>query len=215
METSFAFAINPSAGWHPVTSDPEEVEAARRAGEASLREFPYYVERYGERGRFFAASDGAWLVNLAAGGGEYVERQVLWLGTVLASRGMPRWLLERHLELLHDELGRARPRDAGRYRPLLDAAALLRGLRERRIPPAVFRGLALEFAARVGPEWSRRLPGMGGILAAAVADEADGIANAVASVEPWATDPTVFPPIWVAAVRATLAEARESARPPS
>ncbi len=208
MDTIPASAINPSAGSYPVTADPRELEAARLAGNASVAEFPYYLARYGERGRMFGASDGAWLVAMCDFGAEHVRGQVLWLGTVLASRGMPRWLLERHLQVLHAELVRALPENAHRYAPLLDAAALLRDLRLARIAEHDFRELAEAFAARAEPELVERVPEMGALLAAAVADEADGLAGAVRSVEEWAGDRAAFPESWTSAVRATIARAR-------
>lgn len=212
METIPASAINPSAGSYPVTADPRELEAARRAGNASVAEFPYYLERFGERGRTFGASDGAWLVAMCEFGEEHVQRQVLWLGTVLASRGMPRWLLERHLATLHAELVRALPENAGRYAVLLGAAALLRGLRQARLADEDFRALADGFAARAEPALVQRMPAMGAILAAAVADEADGLEGAVRSVEEWAGNRAAFPESWTSAVRATVAEARSRLR---
>lgn len=212
MDTIPASSINPSAGSYPITFDPRELEAARRAGNASVAEFPYYLERYGERGRMFGASDGAWLVALCDFGAEHVRGQVLWLGTVLASRGMPRWLLERHLQVLHAELVRALPENVDRYAPLLDAAALLRGLRQARIAEQDFRELAEDFAARAEPTLAERLPAMGAILAAAVADEADGLHGAVRSVEVWAADRSAFPEAWTSAVRATIAAARGRVR---
>jgi hypothetical protein len=208
MDTIPASAINPSAGSYPVTADPRELEAARLAGNASVAEFPYYLARYGERGRMFGASDGAWLVAMCDFGAEHVRGQVLWLGTVLASRGMPRWLLERHLQVLHAELVRALPENAERYAPLLDAAAMLRGLRLARIAEHDFRALAEAFATRAEPELVERVPEMGAILAAAVADEADGLAGAVRSVVEWAGDRAAFPESWTSAVRATIAGAR-------
>jgi hypothetical protein len=212
MDTIPASAINPSAGSYPVTADPRELEAARLAGNASVAEFPYYLARYGERGRMFGASDGAWLVAMCDFGAEHVRGQVLWLGTVLASRGMPRWLLERHLQVLHAELVRALPENAHRYAPLLDAAALLRDLRLARIAEHDFRELAEAFAARAEPELVERVPEMGALLAAAVADEADGLAGAVRSVEEWAGDRAAFPESWTSAVRATIAGARRRLR---
>ncbi len=68
--------------------------------------------------------------------------------------------------------------------------------------------LERDFDVRVGTEWQQRLPCMGALLGAAVADEADGIMWAVVRVETWLVDPAVFPPQWIAAVRATLDEAR-------
>ncbi len=208
MDTIPASSINPSAGSYPVTADPRELEAARRAGNASVAEFPYYLERYGERGRMFGSSDGAWLVALCDFGKEHVRGQVLWLGTVLASRGMPRWLLERHLQVLHAELVRAIPENAERYAVLLDAAAHLRDLRRARIDEEDFRELDEAFAAHADPALAERMPAMGAILASAVADEADGLVGAVRSVEVWAADRAAFPEAWTSAVRATIAGAR-------
>lgn len=212
METIPANAINPSAGSHPVTADPRELEAARRAGNASVAEFPYFLERYGESSRRFGASDGAWLVSLCELGAEHVRGQVLWLGTVLASRGMPRWLLERHLRVLHAELVRALPEHAERYGALLEGAALLRERRLARLPEEDQRELAEAFAARADRPLVERMPSMGAILAAAVADEADGLGGAVPSVEEWAADPAAFPESWTSAVREIVAEARGRVR---
>lgn len=213
MSTTFASAVNPLAGLHVVTSDPREIEAARRAAETSLRAFPYYRERFGERAALFGASDGAWLVTLCQGEPAYVRRQVLWLGEVLSARGVPRWLLERHLEFLHRELLR-RTSDADRCPPLLDAALLLRAERRERIAEGDFTALAAEFEARADAAWMRRLSGMGAILVGAVADEAAGIGRAAESVAGWAADPSIFPERWIAAVRQTLADARALVRPP-
>lgn len=212
METTLAVAINPFAGVHPVTALPAELEAVRRATEASLREAPYFLERYGERGRLFGGSDGAWLVTLCRGDAGFVERQVLWLGRVLAARGMPRWLLQRHLELLHDEMIYIIPDHGGRYRALLDACALLRDQQRLHLSEADARALAAAFDADADPAWVARLPNMGRILASAAADEAAELANAVESVEPWATDSARFPERWIAAVGATLANARRIVR---
>jgi len=204
--------INPLAGNHPVSSDPREVAASAAAGERSWREFPYYEARFGERGRRFGHSDSAWLSLASRHGAEHLRREVLWLGEVLSARGMPQWMLERHLEFLHDALVEAVPERRGAYEKLLSAAKMLRERRLWKLGEDDFRALAAAFAARVGPEWSARLPHMGGLLAAAVADERNGVTRAVASLEEWAADPARFPPHWVDAVHDTIANARERAR---
>ncbi|HVG43682.1 MAG TPA: hypothetical protein VM890_03100 [Longimicrobium sp.] len=201
--------INPLAGNHPVSSDPREVAASAAAGERSWREFPYYEARFGERGRRFGHSDSAWLSLAARHGAEHLRREVLWLGDVLSARGMPQWMLERHLEFLHDELVRAVPERRAVYDKLLSAAKMLRDRRLWKLGEHDFSALAAAFNARVGPEWSARFPHMGGLLAAAVADERNGVARAVASLEEWAADPSRFPPHWIDAVADTIAGARE------
>lgn len=214
MTPTYAETLNPLAGLHVVTSDPDEIEASRRAAETSLREYPYYRERFGERARMFGASDGAWLVTLCQGERDYVRRQVLWLGTLLSARGVPRWLLERHLEFLHRELLWLTS-DADRCRSLLEAALYLRTLRREQIGEREFAALAAAFDERAGLEWARRMPGMGAILVSAAADEAAGIGRAAESVAEWAEDPTLFPERWIFAVRQTLAEARRQVLPPA
>ncbi len=203
-----ATALNPEAGNHVVTSNPREVEAATRAAQRTWAHFPYYARRYGARGRQFALSDSGWLATLCDLPPAAAVGQVKWLGGVLSSRGMPQWMLELHLEMLHEELARAIPEPPGRYDVLLDGATALREMRERHFPPALFRSLASTFDLRVGPDLSRRHRGMGGILVSAVADERAGIEQAVPVLTAWARDPAIFPPEWIAAVDATIAEAR-------
>ena len=208
MNTVPAESINPYAGTHPISADGVEVQAAWGAAEASLREFPYYLERYGDRARLFGASDGAWLATLQDRTEEEVEQEVLWLGTVLSSRGMPRLLLERHLELLHAELVRAAPDRAEAYAGLLHGVRALRERRSRYLDDAAVDELERAFEQAAGRVTTERLPRMGRILASAVADEADGLANAVHSVLEWAHDATSFPDEWLVAVEGTVRDAR-------
>ncbi|HSN88968.1 MAG TPA: hypothetical protein VL025_19545, partial [Thermoanaerobaculia bacterium] len=126
--------------------------------------------------------------------------------------GMPRWLLERHLQVLHAELVRACSEDASCYALLLQTAELLRRKRVEQISEAVMEELAARFAREADAAWVRRIPEMGHLLVAAVADEADGITNAVRSLEPWARDPSRFPEVWRSAVQSTIAEARQRVR---
>jgi hypothetical protein len=212
METLPANAINPHAGTHPITADPAELEAARVAAERALQEFPYYLERFGERARLFGASDGAWLATLRDRETAEIAREVLWLGSVLASRGMPRWLLERHLEVLHEELQRVVPERSDFYAVLLNGASILRQLRLRYLSEHDLRELDAAFSARVGAVWNARIPRMGAILVAAVADEADGLPGVVGKVVEWAGNRERFPATWCDAVERTVAQARRRVR---
>ncbi len=113
--TQSVSAQNEAAGNYNVTREPRAQEAAQRAIGAIYAEFPYYEERYGERGRAFSTTDSGWLVTL---------------------------------------------------------------------------------------------PRMGALLATAVADERDGVANSVDSLLAWAGDPERFSQAWIDAVNETLAQAR-------
>lgn len=214
MNIASADSLNPSAGTHPVTSDPDEVAAVRRAGDRSYADFPYYEARYGDRGRLFAVSDGAWLLTVCRLPWQALEEEILWLGGLLASRGMPRLLLERHLRVMLEELAHLERSGHGWYDGLIRAADHLRELRRARISDQALRHLAAEFEARVNRAGRAPIPRFGEILVAAVADEADDVDLAVFSIEGWCTDASRFPTEWIDAVRSTLAAARYAVSTP-
>jgi len=200
---------NSEAGNHPLPGDPREVQAALRAGQECWARFPYYGLRYGDRGERFTRSDSGYLAALAAEPEPVVLEQVLWLGNVLASRGMPTWLLESHLDLLHRALAAAAPERAERYLKLERAAATLRLRRLGQVSAQRVADLAADFRARVGAEpWAARLPEAGELLVAAVADERGGTAHAVPSLLSWFADPARFSPTWIAAGAAVIEAAR-------
>jgi hypothetical protein len=203
-----AAELNPHAGTYLITDDPREREASIRAGDRSVAEFPYYVERYGERGRLFGHSDSAWIARLAGTSAAELEEQIRWLGTVLSSRGMPQWLLTRHLRGLHQELCAAVPERCDTYARLLRVAEGLQSTLDARLPAEAAESLSARFDETADAAWSARLPHMGRILAAAVADESVGLSNAVDAVVSWAGDAQRFPRSWVEAVHATVAAAR-------
>lgn len=212
-------AINPEAGNHPVPDDPRELDACLRAADACWKRFPYYDARYGERGRRFAASDGAWLGILPEFAPAQVLKHVQWLGRVLSSRGMPTLLLQEHLEIMFDELVRAVPARCTRYEALVGAAEALRDERCLRVGDDDRRTLAEGFRAAVGAPWRDRIPDAADVIVAAVADELNGHQNALSSVRTWMTDPARFPPEWIEAVEALIERAYAvgqagGARPP-
>jgi hypothetical protein len=199
-----ASTLNPEAGNHAVTTDPAELAACKAATARIWQEFPYYERRYGERGRRFGVSDSGWLATLRALSPEAAEAQVLWLAGVLAARGMPRYLMERHLELMHEELAQL---DAGRHAVLAGVAAALRTRRLAVMPGQRFMEIAQAHERRTAG-MSGRVANFGVLLAAAACDERDGVERAVESVREWACDPARFDADWIDAVHATLAEAR-------
>lgn len=175
--------LNPEAGSHPVPSDHSELAAALRAGARCLDEYPYFLSRYGERGRRFTGSDAAWLVSLTGLPPADVSGQVGWLASVLARKGMPSLLLERQLVLLAEELrADGVPRDAG----VLEAAA--HELAERRreaLPEEVAARLAEAFVASSGHGAEEERRAAADLLLAAAADEAAGLAGTVRAVTVW------------------------------
>jgi hypothetical protein len=204
--------LNREAGGHPITTDLDELRAALRAAEASWEEFPYYAWRYGEHGRQFSWSDSAWLVMLGGQDEAQVWRHISWLGGLLASRGMPRFMLERHLWVLSQELVHAKPVRRQAYDVLSRVAERMADERRRILGDDELRMFGEDFDARVGPEWSQRLRGAGVLLAAAVADEYGGLAQAVPSLASWMREPSRFPAPWIRAVEQTLLRARSLCR---
>jgi hypothetical protein len=209
--TFLVTSINPEAGRHPLPADAREVQASLRAGDSCWQRYPYYEHRYGERGHRFARSDAAWQATLYQYEPEQILQQVRWLGRVLAARGMPTLLLQVQLEILVEELAAAIPEKKTDYEKLLPAAADLRESRRKHLTDERLEALAAAFDRDVGPEWSTRYPRTGALLGAAVADELNGSEGAVESLCAWLTDTARFPAAWIAAVAATLAQARQQA----
>jgi heme oxygenase len=212
-KTYLVASINPEAGRHPVPADAGEVQAAVKAGDVCWQRFPYFEQRYGERGRRFARSDAAWQATLYQYPAAQIIQQVQWLGRVLAGRGMPTLLLQVQLEILVAELVAATPGKKSDYEKLLPAAAELHAARCKHLTDEQIETVAGDFESAVGPEWSTRLPNTGALLCAAVADELEGNTNAVKSLRSWMTDTERFPANWIAVVEATLTRARQEARP--
>jgi hypothetical protein len=136
-----------------------------------------------------------------------VERQIYWLGGLLAARGMPRLLLEDHLRILHAELVAAVPERTVEYGSLLQAADRLRGEREAAMPEDVLGALETGFRDLLEGTVADDMRA-GALIAAAVADERAGVPRAVASLMAWLADPARFPAPWLAAVEHTLGRAR-------
>lgn len=206
-----ARTLNFEAGRHVVPLDEREIGAALRAGEWTWRRFPYYKWRYGARGERFTRSDSAWLVTLVDLEQQDMDKQIIWLGQVLSARGMPQWFLEYHLRKLQETLTLAIPEKASTYSRLSHTALLLANRRRKHVSDELMQMCGVAFDEHVGQEWSQKLPETGQLLAAAVADEKQGIGQAVSSVETWMTDETRFPKHWADEVRATIQFARARA----
>jgi hypothetical protein len=202
-----AQAVNPEAGDHPVSADPVEQAAAAAATRRSWKEFPYYPRRYGERGWRFSLSDSGWIQTLCNLGPKEAQSQVLWLSGLLTARGMPSYLMERHLHYLQDELVRPSPMRARRYEVLLDCAVTLRERRHAHIAEEAFESVSAAFERRVAA-YAEAVPNMGRVIVAAVADERAGVVGAVSSVEAWACDPAAFDSVWVESVKQAIEAAR-------
>ncbi len=210
-KTFLVTSINPEAGRHAIPADPREVQAALHAGDLCWQRFPYFEQRYGERGLRFARSDAAWQATLYQYEPAQILQQVRWLGRVLAARGMPTCLLQVQLELLVEALAAAVPEKKTEYEKLLAGAAALQATRRKHLSDEQLRGLDAAFDQAVGPQWSARLPGIGSLMGCAVADELEGSVQAVSSLRGWLCQAERFPETWTRAVDSVLAQARGQA----
>ena len=203
--------LNAEAGTHPVPADPREWDAALRAGDLCWHRFPYLAERYGERGYRFTRSDSAWLATLTRLDPPTVTGQVRWLRDVLATRGIPSIVLQTHLDILYQELAVAVPADQAAHDKLRQAAEDLRETMRAHVSDAQLAALSQAFDQATDACWRSRLPHTPLLLVSAVADEIEGSRGAVANLSGWLTDRQRFPADWVAAVEATLSQARANA----
>lgn len=95
---------------------------------------------------------------------------------------------------------------------LLHAADLLRSRRTAWVSERASRAMARTFDARVPNEEALRLPRSGLLLAAALADEADGLSNAVSSLESWLSDRALHSAAWSEEVQRTIRRGRSRLR---
>ncbi len=192
-----ASLVNADAGHHAVVAEAPVLRAAVRAAHATWAANPYYEARYGARGARFASSDSAWLAGLVPLRAEEAISQTEWLARLLAARGMPSWLLERHLDdlaqELRDSLGEA---GAG---ALPAAAASLRARRDEVAGDDLLAQADRWVAAEVGDD--APVARTGALLAAAHADVRSGLVPDDASLVDWLTDPDRVPPAAGAGIR--------------
>ncbi len=184
-----AAAVNFEAGHHVIATDAVLLRAAVRAGHRSLEEMPYYRIRYGHRGLRFTTSDSAWLVGMVGAGEGVVSQQVGWVARVLAVRGMPTWLLQRHLDALVEEVAGAVP-DAD-VTGLAATGDALAAQRRAHVADAALRradDLVAEVLADVASPPAEAIPRVGAVLAAAHADVAAGVVPDDAAVAGWLVD---------------------------
>jgi hypothetical protein len=192
---------------HP-SDEPRALLAVEASARAYARAFPYLQWRYGETGTGFVRSDNAHLMAVAENDAEEFDRQVRWTADLLSERGMPRWMLEIDLELMSRVAARMLPERPDIAAHLRRGSRQLADMRHRVMTELGFRRCAEGFARAAGLAPNRLWNGMGCLLAAAVADEQDGLRHAVARVHEWAADPRRFGPRWIEAVDHTIAHGR-------
>lgn len=188
-------------GSHPLPDDADEINAALLANQRCNTACPYFSLRYGERGVRFGASDSGYLITICHDGEEVLSKQVDWLCSVLASRGMPRLLMEKHLEILYHALAELKPDSVADYQPIINKANALRAQREALISPAQQQAIKDEFFSSVSLEEKKLLRQAPALVISACCDDALGLQDTLASLLDWLADQKQFSDAWVTAVR--------------
>lgn len=202
--------FNPEAGDYPITTNPLEIQAAIQAGMACWREFPYYEQRYGERGRRFTVSDSVWLVSLSDFPEAEAIRQVQWLAKYLSNWGMPTYTMEVTMQAMFRELNALVPDKASKYLIFKQSAQALMDVRIASISDSEFFKCNAIFEKhlqlkKVDDPGLRDLSrNMGLLIASALADEKAGIPQARTALLEWVSDPDRFPENRIEAVEQTV-----------
>lgn len=177
-----ATVLNPETGGHKIATDLSMLRAAIRAARTSYEGLPYYRDRYGDRGARFSVSDSSWIVHLVAAPEAVAVQQVFWLADMLATRGMPTWLMELHLDTMAEELTSSDlPTGA-----LPHAVAALAARRRPQVPDVALERAETLVAERVDAPPTTPV---GRLLAAAAADVRSGAARSSAPLVDWVADP--------------------------
>ncbi len=201
-------ALNPEAGNFPISTNPLEIEAAIIAGQRCWNEFPYYEQRYGERGKRFTVSDSVWLVNLCELSPDLAFRQVKWLSDYLAHRGMPTITMEFQMECLYQELSGLIPENEPKYNKLLRVSEKLKNNRDIHIDSTLFEKSNTLFAeiCRSLKISGHNMRNTGKLIASSVADQKAGITAPESDFKSWISDPENFSPEWVQAIEKAYSE---------
>ncbi len=196
-------ALNPEAGDHPIVHVPEHLRIAIDAGDRCHRAFGYLVRRFGERGRRFARSDGAWTATLCDLPPATARAQIDWLARLLASRGIPTVCLEHHLLELFRMLQEAPAPSPDGVEQL---ASLARALAERRTAIADTASLGVLLETTFPPLDPRGAE----VLVAAVLDQRSGTGPCADRVRQWLAETRDLAEREVAEARALLDRAEEA-----
>lgn len=201
-------SLNPEAGNFPISTNPTEIEAVINAGQKCWYEFPYYEQRYGDRGRRFMVSDSVWLLNLCELTQELANSQAKWLANYLANLGMPTLTMEIQLQFMYTELVKNIPENEIKYRKLLNASEQLKSDRIKQISAEIFENSNILFN-HICKEFQisgHNLKNTGKLIASAIADKRNGISDSENDFKNWISNPELFSASWIQAIEKAYSE---------
>jgi heme oxygenase len=185
-------AINFEAGDHAIPQNPNEIALALRAGKKAWDKYPYLEQRFGERGRRFTSSDSCWLVALTQMPIETVNKNLKWLRSVLAARGLPSVILEGHLKEISQMMA-----SESKFNEFLSC---LENERKHFDKEARLSGIVQHFEERFLTCSGFKTPSAAQLIASAWIDEQAKISNALKSTQQWFSDSARFSKDWIANV---------------
>lgn len=201
-------SLNPEAGNFPISTNPLEIEAAINAGYKCWFEFPYYEQRYGERGKRFTVSDSVWLLNLCELSQELTNSQVKWLANYLAHLGMPTITMEVQLDYMYHELVKRVPENETKYKKLLNASEQLQKNRNSKLDAGLFEksntlfnGFCNELKVS-----GHNMKNTGKLIASSVSDHKNGISKSENDFRTWISNPELFSANWIKAIEKAYTE---------
>ncbi len=195
-------SLNPEAGNFPISTNPLEIEAAINAGQKCWNEFPYYEQRYGERGKRFTVSDSVWLVNLCELSQALANSQVKWLSNYLAHIGMPTFTMEIQLKYMYEELVKHIPENEVKYKKLLFASELLQNQRNSHIDLALFEegnSVFSQICDKLKIS-GHNMKNTGKLILSSIADKRNGIGETKTDFKTWISNPELFSANWIQAI---------------
>lgn len=192
-----ATTFNPEAGNHPVPQNLAMIHAAQLASETCLRMYPYFLVRFGERGRSFSLSDALWVSAIFELDFPLLAEQIDWLIAFLSRKGIPSVTMETLLEILAKELLAVSETHAQGAQNL---QALAKDLRQKRcavIDEARTATLILQFEEAGTHCKGETFDNAAILLLSAYVDEQNGIEGALEAMTVEMLNPEKFDTVWI------------------
>lgn len=206
-------AVNPEAGDHAMPNHPQEIALALRAGQAAWAKYPYLKHRFGDRGKRFTSSDSCWLVTLSGASIETATRSLVWLRTVLASRGIPSAILAAHLQAISEEFAAEfvdQTERRARFEPFLSVLACERKTADT---SESIGNLITQFDQRLHRCAGFTIDSTAELITSAWLDERSGIRGALSATLHWFVDSARFSPDWIGLVHVLVAKLNQTRGP--
>jgi hypothetical protein len=150
-----------------------------------------------------------WLITLCELSEEDAIKQLDWLSSFLAIRGMPTYTMEIQMQFMYQELSKENPKDGKKYQMFLKLSEYIRKQRNKCMHDKEFGECNSAFEnyfnqLNVNEDICNTLkPNTGKLIASCLVDDKNGIPGAKDSLINWLKSTELFPENWVQAVEKT------------